>query len=523
MLGAVGGTSVMVGAMSSLDLMAAAQEAPPELEGSGEGRRVIILGAGVAGMTAAYELDGLGYDCEIIEARDFAGGRVQTARQGFELTEAGGERQVCQFDEGHYINHGPWRIPQHHRSTLHYCKEFGVALETMVNENENAYVYREDALGPLSGQRVRLREIKADLRGYVNELLAKAVNADELDLELGAEDRERLVGFLVREGYLDSEDLAYRGAGARGYETDPGAGLEPGEGEPSDPYDFSALLQAGMGNHFRSVASYNQQMTMMQPVGGMDRLAKGFEEAIGHLITFGAEVREIRQNDDGVRVVYEDRESGETSEVSADYCICTIPLSVLTQIPGDFSGDMQRAIRAVPYTPTGKIGLQFARRFWEEDDFIYGGHSETNLPIGSISYPSYGYHAQKGVLQGYYNFTDTAIEVSNMDLQGRTNFALEHGGKVHPQYSEEFENAFSVAWHRVRYSLGGWANYSSEARREHYPRLNEADGRIYLAGEHLSYLTGWMAGGIESAWLQLEKLHERAQQEGSARREGRAA
>lgn len=111
--------------------------------------------------------------------------------------------------------------------------------------------------------------------------------------------------------------------------------------------------------------------------------------------------------------------------MEGDYCICTIPLSVLGNIPADFASNFQEAIGSVSYTPTGKMGLQFARRFWEEDDFIYGGHSETNY-FGSISYPSYGWQGQKGVIQGYYNFGSTAIEVSNMSPQERIQYALEN-------------------------------------------------------------------------------------------------
>jgi monoamine oxidase len=185
------------------------------------------------------------------------------------------------------------------------------------------------------------------------------------------------------------------------------------------------------------------------------------------------------------------------------------------QIPGDFSGEFARAMRQVAYEPTGKMGLQFGRRFWEEDDFIYGGHSYTDF-FGNISYPSYGYQGQKGVILGYYNFGGTAIRVSDMNQAGRVEYALQNGERLHPgQYREHFETGFSVAWHRVPYSLGGWANWSSTARQEAYPILNEPDGRIYLAGEHLSYLTGWMAGAIESAWQQLEKIHQRAAQDAS--------
>ena len=163
--------------------------------------------------------------------------------------------------------------------------------------------------------------------------------------------------------------------------------------------------------------------------------------------------------------------------------------------------------------PTGKMGLQFNRRFWEEDDQIYGGVTRSNITeLGDIAYPNYGFFGQKGVIQGYYNFQRDAIRVSNLTLEGRIEFALQHGSKIHPQYRETFENAFSVAWHRVPYQLGGWAVYSDHTWERYYPRIIEPDGRIFLVGDYASYLSGWQAGAIESAWKQIEKLHAREMQ-----------
>ncbi len=90
---------------------ASAQAAPPKLEGDAKGTKVVVLGAGLAGMTAAYELTKAGYSVQIIEARAFAGGRCQMTRKGFQHTDLVGNSQTCEFDEGLYINHGPWRIP----------------------------------------------------------------------------------------------------------------------------------------------------------------------------------------------------------------------------------------------------------------------------------------------------------------------------------------------------------------------------------------------------------------------------
>ncbi|MFO7546772.1 MAG: flavin monoamine oxidase family protein [Trueperaceae bacterium] len=517
-LGATGGAAAAIGAMDAWGMMmASAAEAPPVLSGNANGRRVIILGAGLAGMTAAYELSKLGYETPIFEARDFAGGRCQTARRGFSLTEVTGVTQRCLFDDGQYINHGPWRIPYHHRSTLHYTKEFDVPLEIMVNDNDNAWDYREEDGSPLSGRRIRRRELQADIGGYTSELLAKAADQDALDRELTAEDKEQLLDYLVAFGQLDRDTLSYGGTGGRGYQEDPGAGLRPGV--PSDPFAFRDLLQHGAIDGFRAVAGHTQKNTMFEPVGGMDQIARGFERQVGHLIHYEHVVREIRQSDDGVRVVLENGTTGETREVEGDYCICTIPLSVLNQIPADFSSEFQAAMQAVTYVSVGKMGLQFARRFWEEDDFIYGGHSTTNV-FGNISYPSYGWQGEKGVILGYYNFGGQAVEISARSPRERVEYALEMGSLLHPEvYRREFETGFSVAWHLVPHSLGGWASWSSDALSSAYPRLNEPDGRVYLAGEHLSYMTGWMSGAIESAWLQIEKIHDHVQaRQGSAAR-----
>ena len=102
-------------------------------------------------------------------------------RRGATHTEigAGGETQVCNFDEGLYLNGGPWRLPHWHTGVLGYCKELGVPLEVFINEGEASYFYYEgDNIGPLANKRVRLREVKADMLGYTCELMAKAVESE---------------------------------------------------------------------------------------------------------------------------------------------------------------------------------------------------------------------------------------------------------------------------------------------------------------------------------------------------------
>ena len=493
-------------AMKALDLLeqpAAAQSKRPfRLQRQGGRKKVVILGAGLAGMTSAYELGKIGYDCIILEARDRAGGRCWTLRSGDQFTDIDGQTETVGFDQGLYFNPGPARIPQHH-VTLDYCRELGVELEVFTNINRQQYYYNEN-VGALSGQKIRAREAITDMRGYISELLAKAVNQDALNANLSGTDKEKLVEFLRTYGGLNP-DLFYTGSSRRGYAVPQGAADSPGT--VADPYDLSALINLGFAGYEASEWGYDQQMTMLQPVGGMDRIAKAMERRVKPLITLGAEVQEIRKTPNGVRIVYIDKKNGQTQQVSGDYCICTIPLSVLRTIPSDFAPDMQAAIASVDYAITGKSGLQFNRCFWEEDEDIYGGITSTNQPITQVWYPSSGYLSKKGVMLGYYNFGSNATNVGNLPPAQRLTLALEQGSKIHPQYRSHFENGISLFWPTIPYNLGGWASYTTTVREQYYPRLNEPDGNIYLAGEHLSYLTGWMAGAFESARLVTSKIN----------------
>src|SRR3981081_4269771 len=99
---------------------------PIKLDGDPKGASVLILGAGLAGLVAAYELRKAGYRVQVLEYERRSGGRGWALRGGDSYTELGGFTQRCEFDRGLYFNTGPWRIPYHHRGLLDYCKRVGV-------------------------------------------------------------------------------------------------------------------------------------------------------------------------------------------------------------------------------------------------------------------------------------------------------------------------------------------------------------------------------------------------------------
>jgi monoamine oxidase len=472
---------------------------PLRLDGDPRGASVLVLGAGLAGMTAALELRQAGYRVRVLEydaAR--AGGRCWTIRGGDRYEELGGAVQNCSFADGLYLNPGPWRIPYHHHAVLDYCRRLGVALEPFIQVNHNAYVHGRQAFG---GKPRRFREIQADYHGHVAELLAKATRSGALDQAVS------------QEGALD-RDMRYakniRSSDRRGFARDAGGGANS-EPLPSEPLTASEVLQSRLWAYLVNGALYEFQTTMFQPVGGMDMIARAFAREVGSLITYNARVTSIRQDDRGVTVAFQDRGAQNAMRTErADWCVCTLPLSVLSQLELNVSPAKAKAIEAVPYSAAVKIGLQFRRRFWEQDEHIYGGISYTDLPIRLISYPSTGYQQEgPGVLLGAYTFGPYAHEFTSLPPEERVRRAVEWGAQIHPQYRETFESGIAVGWNRNPATLGCHGMWSDARRAEHYEKLVELEGRLVLAGEHASHIPAWMEGAILSALDAVQRLHRR--------------
>ncbi len=508
----MGGTAALYQAMTTLGHAAETQfHGPPDLSGARPGATVIVLGAGLAGMVAAYEMSRAGYKVRILEYQARAGGRNWSLYGGDTYTELGGATQKVGFQAGNYLNPGPWRIPHHHRTLLHYCKAFGVQLEPFIQFNHAAYIHSDDAFG---GKPVRFRAAAADFEGNVAELLGKAIDQKALDAQITAEDKEKLLEALRGWGALD-ENMRYvkglRSSSKRGYERPQGGGVN-GAPIPSDLLAFDDVLDPQVWHAIAFFMNHEMQTTMFQPVGGMGMIGKAFARQVQPMITYGAKVTKIMQDKSGVTVTYADTASGAVQTAKADFCVCTIPLGVLNQIETNLSAEKTTAIAAVPYSNSVKIGLEMRRRFWEEDDYIYGGHSFTSRDIGLISYPNnHLFGDGPAVLLGAFASGPGAYRLAGMTPQERIEAALAMGEVFHPaSYRKEFMTGASVAWNRVPWTLGCCARWNEETRKEHYQTLVAVEDRIVLAGEHASYVGCWMEGALLSSLDAITRLHKRA-------------
>ncbi|MFT3793006.1 MAG: flavin monoamine oxidase family protein [Rudaea sp.] len=514
-IGRTAGAAVMYQAMAALGhAEESTYTGPVRLEGAPRGASVLILGAGMAGLVAAYELSHAGYKVKVLEYNRRAGGRSWTLRGGDEYTELGGFRQKCEFDrDPHlYLNPGPWRIPFHHYGMLDYAKKLKVPLEPFIQVNNNAWFHSTKWFG---GRPQRYTRVKHDYQGHIAELLGKAANKGALDDTLSREDRELLLASLRFWGALDKDYryVASREASEwRGWEVQPGGGLMP-RPVPSRPLAPDDVMRSGCWAMLAFAEGFDVAQSIFQPVGGMDRIAQALYREVKPLVQFDSKVTRIDQDERGVTVSHVDpAHPGTTRIEKADWCLCTIPLSILSQMPVQVGEAMQAAIGAVPYGASVKVGLQFKRRFWEEDERIYGGISYTDQPIQQIGYPIAGMHAAgKGVLLGAYVWGGpNAYEFTAMTPAQRVQKTLEQGARIHPQYMSEFENGIAVAWHRSPFTLGCAGEWSDEARARHYDDLCRIDGRIALAGEHASFLPAWQEGAVLSSLDAISRLHAKA-------------
>jgi monoamine oxidase len=506
-VGRAGGVAAAYRTMAAMGLLPVpdAFVGPPAMP-RGNGRRVVIIGAGIAGMVLAWELRRAGFAPTVLEARARPGGRNWSLRDGDEVRETGSVQRIG-WDAGEhmYFNPGPARLPYHHEGILSYCRELGVPLEVMCNDNHGALLHDDAAF---DGRPQRNRQVVNDIRGYVAELGAKAIDQQALAEPVGTEDKERIRGFLRAFGALD-RDLAYKGSGRAGYAEPPAGGTQAGH--VSEPLALSAILASSFWQFETNFGeNWHQAATMMQPVGGMGRIGQAFGRRLGATITYNAEVTELRRAGSGARVVWKDARTGAGHAIEAPLVVVTIPLPVLRTIPTDFAAETRAAIEAVDYVPAVKIAFQAERRFWELDEAIYGGISWTTRDITQIWYPSAGLHRRKGILVGAYIWSDEVGDrFAALAPSERLERALADGERLHPGYRRHLSKGVSVAWKNVPYSGSAWAEWSRDARAQHYPTLLRGDGPFLFAGEHVSYVTGWQEGAVRSAHVALRDIASR--------------
>jgi monoamine oxidase len=450
----------------------------------GPRKRVVVLGAGIAGLVAAYELKQQGHDIVVLEAQNRVGGRILTCRD---------------FAPGLYAEFGAMRIPRSHDLTLRYCGKFNLPMRPFVMGNPNGLVY-------VGGQRMTLAEAQR--------------SPDRLPFELEPHERGKTADQLWAHAIADIKALLDRDGAAAWdqiraqfdcfslYEFLKQRKFSKGAIEY---YAVMNFVEADMNNAVMEVLREDLEgayVDMQTIDGGMDQLPKAFYDQLQPEVRFGAEVRQIDQSDDGVTVHFK-TEAGRFN-VTGDYCICTLPFPCLRTIElgRPFSQGKMRAIRQLNYHASTKILFQVRRRFWEQEDGIVGGATVTDLPIRRMNYPPANPATERGVLLASYTWGQDALQWGAMDPETRLEEALDDVSRIHPRIREEYEVGTSYAWYADRWARGAFALFAPDQQTDLQASIVRPEGRVHFAGEHCSLYHAWIQGALESGIRAAKEVHE---------------
>ncbi|MEO8673762.1 MAG: FAD-dependent oxidoreductase, partial [Tahibacter sp.] len=420
----------------------------------------------------------------------------------------------CAFDgstDAQYFEAGCGRIPYHHIALLELCELLNVPLQPYVMETR---ANRFQTNVAFAGAPVANRQVVNDTRGYIAELLAKAINKRCLDDVLNEADRKAMLSLLSTFGDVSDKSAppyAYRGSTRSGYIEDPGVA---NPGKPVTPLKLGELLKSEFWKHrVYQPEDYLWQATLFHPVGGMCKIVDALHAAVGDIVKTNMPAKQIFNSKDAVAVLFDNG-----TRVTADYCVSTIPLPIVKKMldPATFSASYREAAGMVDFAKTCKVGWQAKDRFWEKlrgadnsnGPQIFGGISWIDHPITQMWYPSADYLAKApAVLTGAYNYDSTgmpvATEFGKLGLAERLKVAHDGGLRLHPEFKTQvpLDKGLSIAWQEVPYIGGGWAEWNRTDTRhaEAYRRLLLPEQRFIVAGDQVSYLPGWMEGAVLSA------------------------
>lgn len=452
-----------------LALLAAAAVVPPRrlgaLQRSGPAQRVVILGGGLAGLCAAYELQALGHTAIVLEAQTRPGGRVRTLR--------------APFAPGLYTEAGPETIPGVHDITQHYARTLGLTLvPTSVPGTRTFYFVKGQRIVPTDTAAVWPYDLTADERAVGRAgLFRKYFDPANEQARSGGFPQQTVRALSPFDPFTPGAWLRSRGA-------------SPAAAE---------MLSLGFGTDFGSAASFllhglNSGGAVSYRIeGGNDRLPMELARRVD--IRYGSPVLSVRQSDTGVSVVV--RTPGGSTTIEGDRVVCALPCPVVGGLLDEarVSSDKARAIREQFYSRTVKVFLQTRTRFWLKDG--WNGFVTTDLPIERLSPDPGADPGSHGALAAYPIAGYTSA-LEKMTEDERVAAALAQARQIFPELATLCEGGVSHSWGLDPWQRGSFALHAP-GQIGFIDVLAKAEGRLHFAGEHTSPWTGWMQGALESA------------------------
>jgi monoamine oxidase len=459
------------------------------LERRGPSQRIIVVGAGLAGLCAAYQLTQAGHDVLVLEAQRRAVGRVETLRD---------------FAEDLCAEAGATRIPDHHHFTLKYVKAFGLELDPFPPPGAAIYHLRgrRVVVGPADRPEWPLElapdEQALGLTGMMEKacggLLSRIGDAASPHWvppeDLRQYDRLTFTELLRRQGL--SEDAIHLRRATSGAWDD----TVHGEGDSALRRLRTLALDSG-------TAYYRIR-------GGNDRLPRAFGLRLADKIRYGCPVVRIeRGQGTALRVLWS--EGGGTQSLDADRVIVAVPFTLLRRIEvvPPFSDAKARAIDELSYGSSTKVFLQTRTRFWAREGLSGFGYTDLHdyMQVWELGYAQPG---PRGLLVAYTKFSG-ARELDGLDEERRIATAVDAVARVHPELPRQCEGGRSKSWDRDPWARGAFAILRPGDVTRLEPHIARAEGRVHFAGEHTSpWLGGWMHSALDSGERVAREVNEGA-------------
>ncbi|XP_063434698.1 putative L-amino-acid oxidase YobN [Mytilus trossulus] len=477
-------------------------------------KSVLIVGAGLSGLSAAFELEKVGYNTQILELQHRVGGRTQTLRSG--------------FSDGLHAEGGAMRIPPNHYLTNGYIEKFCILSRPFCNYNDKTWILID------GHDKIRTKEwedkngffstkyftgwdsnLQADICPSVDGILDLYKRTmqpvkDELNLSITingpkegwnkwVEKWSKLsVNEFLRTNINCDPNLKYS------YRPWPEAAIRG-----LQVATYSPVFETSLVEHLRDELGGWWINDLQTPVDGIDTIAKNFIKPyiepkkktidLSRNITFGSKVRTVKKTGNKVEVIARNVITGTDRTYTADAVIMTVPLTILRQIEGDIPDDQCKVLRNIHYRASTKVILQCKSRFWEKD-VGQGGFSKTNLPIGQLHYPSPNDPPppnKRGLLVVYAWGQDALIFGSQPHAEA-IDSAVREITKIHPEMESEFEVGMVQAWFSDNSAQGAHSCLQPYQYIDGMKTLMKPEHPVYLAGEAISYSNGWIQGAIES-------------------------
>jgi len=432
-------------------------------------KTVTVVGAGLAGLSAAFELEQAGWKVVVLEARNRVGGRVESLRS---------------FKNGSVAEGGGEFIEETHTRMTALAKWFKIPLAS-----SGSWQAQENDWGGFEGKAGRMRDAAvwgfdfaaAVERGWESmaELSRKVSdpNRPHLDEEAAQLDRQSAAEWIASLGenpivkkffttYIRSEYTC-------------------------EPEDFSLLdLCRNAKMYYSSV----ERPPSMRVVGGNDLIPRALAATISDL-RLNAIVTSVQLNADGVAVSYE--RGGSNAALNSDFAILAIPFTTARLI--DFNSSLpaayQRLVNDIAYGSVTKVMIQYRERFW--DQIKWNGRMNSDLPIGYIWHATSHVAGDEGILTAYTGGAPGAGMASLADSE-RIALAVSEIEKLFPGSSELIVHTETRAWNNELFTRASYMALAPGQALPHWKTIFQPAGRLFFAGEHATAIQGYMEGAVES-------------------------